>query len=336
MVVLDELTSFKSNTSQRFKAFKLIRGGLSRIVGLTGTPVPNGYLDLWAQMYCIDGGERLGKYITHYRNDYFSLVTSRQGFIIKSSLRPGAKERIDRLIADVSIALKAEDYLRMPPRQDIVRRIALPAPVMKQYRDFERDMVLTLSQEAEITATNAAALMGKLLQLSNGALYTGEDGLWQEIHAEKLNALAEIQEEAKSPILVFYQYIHDRQRIQKAFGKDVRLRVYEGEQDLRDWNNGLIDVLLAHPASCSYGLNLQKGGSIIVWFGTGFNLEQYQQANGRLYRQGQQMPVRIYHLVCSGTVDERAMAALQGKAADQEGLMQAVKELMEKYNKKID
>jgi SNF2 family DNA or RNA helicase len=336
MVVLDELTSFKSNTSQRFKAFKLIRGGLSRIVGLTGTPVPNGYLDLWAQMYCIDGGERLGKYITHYRNDYFSLVTSRQGFIIKSSLRPGAKERIDRLIADVSIALKAEDYLRMPPRQDIVRRIALPAPVMKQYRDFERDMVLTLSQEAEITATNAAALMGKLLQLSNGALYTGEDGLWQEIHAEKLNALTEIQEEAKSPILVFYQYIHDRQRIQKAFGKDVRLRVYEGEQDLRDWNNGLIDVLLAHPASCSYGLNLQKGGSIIVWFGTGFNLEQYQQANGRLYRQGQQMPVRIYHLVCIGTVDERAMAALQGKAADQEGLMQAVKELMEKYNKKID
>lgn len=331
MVVLDELTSFKSNTSQRFKAFKLIRGGLNRIVGLTGTPVPNGYLDLWAQIFCLDGGERLGKFITHYRNNYFSLITSRQGFIIKSSLRKGAKEQIDNLIADISIALKAEDYLTLPPRQDITRKIVLPPQVQKIYKDFEHDMVLSLSKETEITATNAAALMGKLLQLSNGALYTDTEGQYEEIHKEKLNALLEIQEEAKSPILVFYQYIHDKQRIQQAFGNDVKVRVYESEQDLRDWNNGKIDVLLAHPASCSYGLNLQKGGSIIVWFGTGFNLEQYQQANGRLYRQGQEMPVRIYHLVCTGTVDEKAMAALQNKAADQEGLMKAVKELMKQY-----
>lgn len=331
MVVLDELTSFKSNTSQRFKAFKLIRGGLSRIVGLTGTPVPNGYLDLWAQIYCLDGGERLGKFITHYRNNYFTLITSRQGFIIKSSLRKGAKEQIDSLISDISIALKAEDYLTLPPRQDIIRKIALPKPIEKKYKDFEKDMVLSLSQETEITATNAAALMGKLLQLSNGALYTDTEGCYEEVHDEKINALLEIQEEAKSPILVFYQYIHDKERIQRAFGSKVNVRIYENEQDLRDWNNGKIDVLLAHPASCSYGLNLQKGGSVIVWFGTGFNLEQYQQANGRLYRQGQEMPVRIYHLVCDGTVDERAMKALQCKAADQEGLMKAVKELMTKY-----
>lgn len=333
MVVLDELTSFKSNTSQRFKAFKLIRGGLRRIVGLTGTPAPNGYLDLWAQIYCLDGGERLGKFITHYRNDYFMMIMSRQGFIIKASLKKGAKEQIDEKLADISIALKAEDYLTMPSRQDIIRKIALPKEAQKAYKDLESEMVLSLSQEQEITATNAAALMGKLLQLSNGALYTDKEGSYTILHEEKIKALQEIQEEAKSPILVFYQYIHDRERIQKAFPKDIRLRVYEREADLRDWNDKKIDVLLAHPASCSYGLNLQKGGSIIVWFGTGFNLEQYQQANGRLYRQGQEMPVRIYHLVCEGTVDERALTALQGKASEQESLMRAVKELMNKYLK---
>lgn len=332
MVVLDELTSFKSNTSQRFKAFKLVRGGFSRIVGLTGTPVPNGYLDLWAQIYCLDGGERLGKFITHYRNEFFQLITSRQGFIIKASLRKGAKERIDEKISDMSLVFKAPDYLSLPPRQDIVRKILLPDAIKKQYSTFEKEMVMGLADEKEITATNAAALMGKLLQFSNGAVYTDE-GLYTEIHDEKIKALQEIQEEAKSPILVFYQYIHDKERIIKAFGKDVKVRVYENEQDLRDWNKKEIDVLLAHPASCSYGLNLQQGGSIIVWFATGFNLEQYQQANGRLYRQGQQMPVRVYHLVSQGTVDERAMTALQNKAADQEGLMKAVKELMKKYEK---
>jgi SNF2 family DNA or RNA helicase len=221
----------------------------------------------------------------------------------------------------------------MPSRQDIIRKIALPKEAQKAYKDLESEMVLSLSQEQEITATNAAALMGKLLQLSNGALYTDKEGSYTILHEEKIKALQEIQEEAKSPILVFYQYIHDRERIQKAFPKDVRLRVYEREADLRDWNDKKIDVLLAHPASCSYGLNLQKGGSIIVWFGTGFNLEQYQQANGRLYRQGQEMPVRIYHLVCEGTVDERALTALQGKASEQESLMRAVKELMNKYLK---
>jgi SNF2 family DNA or RNA helicase len=340
MVVLDELTSFKSHDSKRFKAFKAIRGTLTHIVGLTGTPAPNGYLDLWAQIYCIDGGERLGKFITHYRNEYFIVVTSPQGFVIKANLRKGAKEQIDAKLADMSMVIKAEDYLSMPPRLDIVRRICLPSDVKKQYEAFERDMVMSLPSEKEVTATNAATLMGKLMQFCNGAVYVDTpEGVkyYTEMHSEKIAALLEIREAVSSPVLVFYQYIHDKERIKDALAKNsetkhLKVRIYEQEQDLRAWNNGEIDVLLAHPASCSYGLNLQKGGSVIVWFGTGFNLEQYQQANARLYRQGQQMPVRIYHLVCEGTVDERAMRALQSKANEQESMMQAVKELMTKYN----
>lgn len=333
MVVLDELTSFKGPSSQRFKAFKLVRGGFTRIVGLTGTPAPNGYEDLWAQIYCLDGGERLGKFITRYRNEYFNSIMAPQGYLLKSSLRKGAKEQIDKKISDICIALKAEDYLTMPPRWDIVRSVVLPDKVYETYKQFEADMVLSLSSEQEITAPNAAALMGKLLQLSNGAIYTDNGSSYTDIHGEKLKALQEIYEEAQSPILVFYQYIHDKERILASFPKGVKVRVYTDENDLRDWNAKKIDVLLAHPASCSYGLNLQKGGSVIVWYGVGFNLETYQQANGRLYRQGQEMPVRIYHLVCKDTVDEKAMSALQGKASEQEGLMRAIKELMAKYNK---
>lgn len=336
MIVLDELTSFKSNTSQRFKAFKLIRSQPYRIVGLTGTPVPNGYLDLWAQIYCLDGGERLGRYITHYRNNYFNQVMSRQGYMIKCDLKAGAKEKIDNLIADISIAMKAEDYLTLPPRQDIVQYVELPDAVRKQYHQFERDMVIGLGEEKQITASSAAALMGKLLQFANGCIYNDYDAPdgcrgTTEIHQEKINTLLEIQEQAHSPILVFYQFLHDKQRIQKAFGSGVKVRVYETEQDLRDWNEGKIDVLLAHPASCAYGLNLQQGGHIVCWFGTGFNLETYQQAVARLHRQGQKHPVLNYHLVCRGTVDERAMRALQDKATSQESLMQAIKQLMIKY-----
>lgn len=332
MLVIDELTSFKSSTAQRFKAMRLVRGCFDRIVGLTGTPAPNGYLDLWAQFYCIDGGQRLGRYVTRYREAYFNTVLSPQGYALRCDLRKGAREKIDALISDISIAMRAEDYLTLPDRQDMTQYVCLPDEVKKQYEDFERELVMG-TDEDQVTAANAAALMTKLAQFSNGAIYTDEQ-MVKEIHQEKLRALAEIVESAGSPVLVFYQYRHDISRIMEAVGK-MRLRavLYEDARQLEDWNGGRIDVLLAHPASCAYGLNLQQGGHIICWFGTGWNLEQYQQANARLHRQGQQHPVMVYNLVCQGTVDERALAALHSKASTQDALMGALTELMKKYKR---
>lgn len=328
MVVLDELTSFKSSKAQRFKAMRLVRSQFDRIIGLTGTPAPNGYLDLYGQMYCLDGGERLGKYKSHYVREYFDDIRSPQGYSLRCDLRPGAKERIDRKLSDISLVMEAKDYLTLPKRRDITKTVELSASLMKQYRQFQKDCIMELKKEATITAANAAALMGKLSQFCNGAIYD-EDMAVHAIHDEKLYALAEIVEAAGSPVLVFYQYKHDVPRIVDALKSITEnVRVYEGEQDFRDWNAGKIDVLLAHPASCSYGLNLQQGGHIIVWFGTGWNLELYQQANARLDRQGQKYPVIVYHLVCRGTVDERALAALAGKADTQQALMSAVKELI--------
>jgi len=335
MLVLDELTSFKGNTSKRFKAMRLVRSQFLRIVGLTGTPAPNGYLDLWAEMFCIDGGQRLGKFITHYRQNYFNCVTAQQGYILKCTLRKGAKEEIDGLLSDICIAMKAEDYLTLPDRQDIVQNVYLPDAVMKRYREFEKEMVLSVKDDKQITAASAAALMGKLLQFTNGAVYEDDsapDGArWiTDIHNEKVSALVEIVENAGSPVLVFYQFRHDINRIKDAL-KGYKVRLYETEQDLKDWNNNKIDVLLAHPSSCAYGLNLQAGGHIIVWFGVGFNLELYQQACARLHRQGQKHPVQIYHLVCPGTVDERAMTALRNKADGQNALLNSLKVIINKY-----
>lgn len=327
MVVLDELTSFKASTAQRFKAFRLVRSQFDRIVGLTGTPAPNGYLDLYGQMYCLDGGRRLGKYKTHYIREYFDTVRAPQGYNIKCDLKPGAKERIDNKISDIALVMEAKDYLTLPRRRDIMKTVELSPALMKQYRKFRKDCIMELKKEATITAANAAALIGKLSQFCNGAIYDDEHGV-HEIHGEKLIALQEIVESAGSPVLVFYQYKHDIPRISQALkGVAGSVRVYQGEQDFRDWNAGRIDVLLAHPASCSYGLNLQQGGHIIVWFGTGWNLELYQQANARLDRQGQLHPVIVYHLVCRDTVDEQAMTALSGKADMQAALMDAVKRM---------
>lgn len=328
MVVLDELTSFKSSKAQRFKAMRLVRSQFDRIIGLTGTPAPNGYLDLYGQMYCLDGGERLGKYKSHYVREYFDDIRSPQGYSLRCDLRPGAKERIDKKLSDIALVMEAKDYLTLPKRRDVTKTVELSPALMRQYRQFQKDCIMELKKEATITAANAAALMGKLSQFCNGAIYD-EDMAVHHVHDEKLLALTEIVEASGSPVLVFYQYKHDVPRIVEAL-KSVteNVRVYNGEQDFRDWNAGKIDVLLAHPASCSYGLNLQQGGHIIVWFGTGWNLELYQQANARLDRQGQKYPVIVYHLVCRGTVDERALAALAGKADTQQALMSAVKELI--------
>lgn len=331
MVVLDELTSFKSSKAQRFKAFRLVRSQFDRIVGLTGTPAPNGYLDLYGQIYCLDGGVRLGRYKTHYLRDYFDTVRAPQGYNLRCELRRGAKEQIDKKISDITLVMEAADYLTLPKRTDVTKTIELPDAMMKQYRKFQKDCVMELKREATITAANAAALMGKLSQFCNGAIYD-EEHMVHEVHGEKLAALQEIVEAAGSSVLVFYLYRHDIARIQQALSGIVsEIRVYEGEQDFRDWNAGRIDVLLAHPASCSYGLNLQQGGHIIVWFGTGWNLELYQQANARLDRQGQTAPVIVYNLVCRGTVDERALAALTGKADTQQALMDSIKEMIAEY-----
>lgn len=347
MIVLDELTSFKSTDSKRFKAMRLTRAQYDRIVGLTGTPAPNGYLDIFGQMYCIDGGKRLGRYKTHYLEKYFNYVQSEKYYTLRCDLKAGAKKEIDKKISDIALVMKAEDYLTLPKRIDIVKTIELPEKLMKQYRQFQKDCITEIlapassrqavvspqlsNQPSVITAANAAALMGKLAQFCNGAIYD-EDKAVHEVHHEKLDALAEIVESAGSPVLVFYQYQHDVPRIVSsvcgALASQPSVRVYKGEQDFRDWNAGKIDVLLAHPASCSYGLNLQQGGHIIVWFGTGWNLELYQQANARLDRQGQTHPVLVYNLVCRGTVDERALAALSSKADTQASLMNAVKQLI--------
>ena len=330
MLVIDELTSFKSSKSLRFKAMRRVRSQFNRIVGLTGTPAPNGYLDLWAQVFCLDGGQRLGFYKTRYTAMYFVTVMSAQHFPLSCKLAPGAKEAIEKKISDICLSMKAADYITLPPVSYIKTKVELPPHIMRQYKVFAKEQIMSVGKD-NITAANAAVMVGKLSQFANGAIYHDDDApvgkRWEtEIHSEKLTALAELVEQAKSPVLVFYQFKHDASRIQAAL-KGMKVEVYEDENTLRRWNDGKIDVLLAHPASTAYGLNMQKGGHIIVWFGTGFNAELYSQANARLYRQGQQEHVFIYQLVVAGTVDERALQAVEGKIKTQDALLNAIKEL---------
>lgn len=329
-IVLDELTSFKSHTSQRFKAFRLIRQQPARIIGLTGTPAPNGYEDLWAQLFCLDGGERLGRYITAYRNAFFRQVVARQGYTLRCDLLPGAREKIDAKIADICLSMRSADYLQLPPVNVIRTNVTLPEALLKRYQRFEREQVLDIDRE-NITAGSAAALIGKLQQFACGCVYDA-DHQAHTIHDERLDALAEIVEQAHSHVLVFYQYRFDLPRIKERLARVVKeVRTYDSEQELRDWNDGHVDVLLAHPASCAYGLNLQRGGHIIVWYTLTWNLEHYSQANARLYRQGQTHPVFIYQLVSPRTVDEIVLRALFSKTSQQEALMLSLKLLIDKY-----
>ena len=333
MIVLDELTSFKSPKSQRFKAMRKIRPTVGRVVGLTGTPAPNGLLDLWAQLYCIDGGERLGKFVTRYRDMYFD-VHRWNNIVVRCSVKKGCADIIRRKIADICLSMQARDYLQLPDLIVHDVKIALPDSVMRGYTDFEREKVLEFTAEheneaANILANSAAGLMNKLSQYANGAVYDDERAV-HEVHGEKLDRLAEIVEAAQSPVLVFYQYQHDAARITARL-KGLKVKRYEGDKDLVAWNAGRIDVLLAHPASTAFGLNMQSGGHYIVWFGTGWNLELYQQANARLHRQGQPFPVQVYKLLCAGTVDERANAALNSKKNVQQSLLESLKSLKAKY-----
>ena len=333
-LVIDELTSFKSAKSERFKAMRIALPSVHRVIGLTGTPAPNGLIDLWAQMYCLDQGERLGRSVTKYREAYFE--THRwNNIVVRCDVKKGCEEIIRNKIADICLSMQAKDYLQLPDLITHTATVELTPQVREAYERFEREKVLEFKTEhgqepANVLAQSAAGLMNKLAQFANGAVY--DDSMQvHEVHSEKLDRLAEIVEAANgNSVLVFYQYKHDVTRIAAKL-KGYRVRAYQGEKDLNDWNAGQIDVLLAHPASTAYGLNMQQGGHYIVWFGTGWNLEHYQQANARLHRQGQQNPVQVYKLICAGTVDEKASAALEGKKGVQQSLLDSLNYLLRKY-----
>lgn len=322
-VIVDELSSFKSRQAKRFKALRRMRPKIRRIWGLTGTPAPNGLMDLWAQMNLIDCGERLGRRIGQYRERYF-VPGARSGHVIYDwALKPGAEAAIYEKIGDVSLSMRAADELQLPGRVDNTVDVELTEAQMRAYRAFERDQVADLGDQ-EVTATSAASLANKLLQWANGAVYDDEHA-WAEVHSAKIEALVRIVEEAQGqPILVFYAYRHDLVRIKAAF-PEAHVLDAGGSGLVRKWNAGKIPVLLAHPQQAGHGLNLQHGGHTIVWFGLTWSLESYLQANARLDRQGQQSCVIVHHLIAKGTVDERVMEVLQGKQTLQDAMMDALK-----------
>lgn len=328
MVVIDESSSFKSHKAKRFKALAALGGHIDRMVELTGTPSPNGLDDLWAQVYLLDSGERLGKRYTQFRERYFQPdKRGADGMVYSYQAKPGSEQSILDRISDICISMKAEDYLQLPDITYHEIPVELDAKSEKAYRELERSMVLQLpAEEEEISVTSAAALSNKLLQLANGALYD-DDGQVHEVHRCKIEAFLELVESLRGkPALVFYNYRHDRERILKALsGSGLRVRELKGPQDEDDWNSGKIDILLAHPASSAYGLNLQQGGNHVIWFGLTWNYELYTQANKRLHRQGQQEKVIIHHLVCTGTRDEDVMQALQKKDDVQNWVMESLK-----------
>lgn len=319
MIVIDELSSFKNPSSVRFKALRRVRPAATRVVGLTGTPSPNSLIDLWSQIYLLDMGERLEKTLTRFRNKYCNAVF-KQTFT-EYTITPDGGQAIMAAIDDICISMKARDYLDLPPVTFIDRHVRLGKKERAAYEEMAETFVLELGHQ-EVTAVNAAVLTGKLLQIANGAIY-GENGKAQHLHDAKITALAELIEEARGePVLVFYSFKSDLERIMAAFPEAVKL---EGQEDIAAWNNGEIPILLTHPASAGHGLNLQDGGAVTIWFGLPWSLELYQQANARLHRQGQKKPVRIYHLIAEGTMDERVLAALQSKDETQEALMAAVR-----------
>ena len=318
-VVIDESSSFKNNSSQRFKAIKKILPATDYVVALTGTPSPNGLLDLWSQVFMLDFGETLGRTMTAYKQRFFE--TDFMGY--KFTPRTGSAEKIHDLIRPFTLSMSAADYLEVPCRIDSILPVKLPAKVLAQYKEFETDLILEV-QAQELEAQSAAVLANKLLQWCNGATYTDALKNWIALHDEKLKALSELVEENSGEnILVGYNFKTDLERLQKAFPHAVVLDKQQSTLD--DWNNGKIPLLLAHPASAGHGLNLQKGGSMLVWFGLNWSLELYQQFNGRLHRQGQTRPVRVVHIVAEGCIDERVMDVLSCKDVTQKDLLNALK-----------
>lgn len=320
MVVIDELSSFKSHAAKRFKSLLKVRPTVKRMVGLTGTPSSNSLMDLWAEFRILDMGQRLGRYITHYRNNFFVPDKRNQQMIFSYKPRAGAEDAIYRLISDITISMKSADFLKMP--ECIINEVpvALSEKEWSVYQTLKEDMVVDLKDE-EIDAVNAAALSGKLLQMANGAVYNEEKEVIH-IHDRKLDALEDLIEGANGkPVLVAYWYNHDLQRIKERFS----VREIKTSQDIKDWNNSDIPVAIIHPASAGHGLNIQFGGSTIIWFGLTWSLELYQQTNARLWRQGQKSTVVIHHIIAKDTIDEDVMKALRKKEKIQSALIDSVK-----------
>jgi len=332
LVVIDELSSFKSAKAIRFKSLRMVRPKVDRVIGLTGTPAPNGLIDLWPQLYLLDMGERLGKSITGYRERYFTPGRRNGAVVFDYKLKGQSEETIYTKIADICISMKAKDYLSLPDRINRTVEVRLPSDVQARYDEFERVQVLSLLDSEDISAVNAAALSTKLRQFANGAIYDDNKD-YHVVHEVKLEALEELVEAANGqPVLIFYAFRHDMERITE------RLKVYkpkylDSAKDIEDWNAGKTKVLLAHPASAGHGLNLQAGGNIVIWFGLNWSLELYQQANARLDRQGQTKPVIVHHLVTVDTIDTKVFAALDGKAQTQDALLEAVKAIINKHKK---
>mgnify|MGYP000058961352 FL=1 len=326
MVVIDELSSFKNWNSKRFKAFMKVRPRVKRVVGLTGTPSPNGMMDLFAQFKCLDMGARLGRFITQYRNCYFVPDRMNGQIVYSYRLRPGAEKQIYDKISDITISMKALDHLKMPELIENRYPVYMDEKEAAMYDELRSDLILPYKEDEAITAANAAALSGKLCQMANGAVYS-EDGDTVHIHDRKLEALEDIIEAAQGPILLCYWFKHDLERIEKKLQElKVSFDRITTEDSIRKWNAGKLDVGLIHPASAGHGLNLQESGNVIVWFGLTWSLELYQQTNARLWRQGQKSKtVVVQHIVTAGTIDEDILDALTSKDASQNRLINAVK-----------
>lgn len=326
MVIIDELSSFKNPQAKRFKALKKVRPKIHRIVGLTGTPAPNSLLDIWAPFRLIDNGERLGRFITHYRDQYFTPGRRNGAVVYNWNLRPGADQAIYDNIADITVSMRTTDYLQLPEATHQHITVQLPTKARKHIDTLKRDLVLDLDDDT-IDAANAATLSLKLQQLAGGAIYNEAGDDYITIHNEKIQALAELVDQAQgNPILVCFWFKHERDRILSAI---PNARVLDTQQDFHDWNNGDIPVALIHPASAGHGLNLQAGGHIMVWYTTPWSLELYEQANARLHRQGQTEPVSIIHIDTADSIDQTVHQALTRKDTTQQALITAVKAQLE-------
>ncbi len=330
MVVIDESSSFKNHQSKRFKALKRVRPVIKRLVELTGTPAPNGLMDLWSQLYLLDRGKRLGKTIGQYRRQFFKPGAGSGHIVYEWNLQKGAEQEIFNRISDICVSMKSSDYIALPEVMYNIVPVKLSTPVQREYKRLAKDLILKVNGD-EIVANTAAALSGKLLQMSSGAVYD-DAGHVIKIHNAKLEALEDIvSANEHKAVLVFYWFKHDLDRLKEKFPEAVQLKT---AADIKAWNSGKISIMLVHPASAGHGLNLQYGGSIIVWFSLSWSLELYQQANKRLHRSGQTHTVVIHHLVAQGTIDEDVMKALQGKKVTQETMITAIKARIKEYGGK--
>lgn len=329
-LVIDELTALKSQRSRRHKAARRIAWEMGYVIGLTGTPIPNGHFDLYGQVTALDHGKHFGYSVMRFQSEYFHTI-EKNHIVIKRWLKDGAAEAIMDKLSDCALTMRAEDYLELPEMTVKDVEVTLKDVTLAYYRRFERDKIMELSG-SEVTAQSAATLANKLSQYANGQVYDDKRGV-VETHEEKLKALEELIMDDEHPLLVFYQYQHDRDRICKYLER-FSPRVYNGVAELEDWNAGKIRLLLAHPASTAYGLNMQAGGHRIVWYSTGWNLELYAQANARLHRQGQREMVTVMRLIAKGTIDERMAAAIDSKGESQTAFLDEMKKKIKDYGTK--